>query len=79
MGNSRSSAQSTTPVEQRAAHDCGCDTEPCWKCGGVGFFDLYEEDPIAFAPGEEQMCDECGGHGCYVVHSKGCEYREAAP
>jgi DnaJ-class molecular chaperone len=47
----------------------GCDGEriECWKCGGEGFFDLHEDDPLAFAPGEQEACEECRGRGFYKV------------
>lgn len=38
----------------------------CWQCGGDGEFDLYDEDPLNFSPGEEyENCDVCGGEGGY--------------
>lgn len=49
--------------------DCGCQWEDCWQCGGDGCHDLYEEDPIAFAPGESEECDVCDGAGGWVAHS----------
>jgi hypothetical protein len=42
--------------------DGECDSD-CWHCGGDGFVDGYEEDPIFFAPGEMEPCLSCGGSG----------------
>lgn len=51
--------------------------EDCWNCGGEGGRDLYEEDPLAHAPGEWADCTECDGRGtlpfcpnCGVVESR---------
>ena len=42
--------------------------EDCWQCGGEGEFDLYDEDPVNFAPGAEfEDCEECNGEGGYWV------------
>ena len=50
---------------------CGADLTwiSCWKCLGDGDFDLYEEDPNFYEPGESEACDECGGDGGWM----GCE------
>lgn len=45
----------------------------CWKCGGEAEFDLYEEDPLAYAPRQTETCDECGGVGGWL----GCEMNHA--
>lgn len=42
--------------------DEGCDGS-CWHCGGDGFVDGYEDDPLWFAPGEMERCSSCGGSG----------------
>ena len=42
---------------------CERDFVDCWECGGEGFVDLYEEDPIMFDPGEIARCPECKGRG----------------
>lgn len=47
---------------------CGSfmDWVDCWQCGGDGEFDLYDEDPINYAPGAEyEPCDACKGKGGY--------------
>jgi hypothetical protein len=45
--------------------NCGGPTEwsDCWECGGDGFFDVYEEDPLWYAPGETEACRTCEGKG----------------
>ena len=46
---------------------CGFDmeSEECWQCHGEGGRDLYEEDPLAYAPGDWEHCPECKGIGYY--------------
>ena len=63
---------------------CGADLEwiECWQCLGDGGFDLYEEDPIFYAPGDRESCDECGGQGgwlgCTMKHdSASCRETES--
>lgn len=43
--------------------DDGDDGGECFWCGGDGYVDGYEEDPIFFAPGETQRCVSCNGSG----------------
>lgn len=38
-------------------------SQSCWLCLGAGQFNLYEEDPIAHAPGAHEDCSECQGVG----------------
>lgn len=35
----------------------------CWHCGGDGWVDGSENDPLWFAPGEFERCSSCGGSG----------------
>jgi hypothetical protein len=35
----------------------------CWHCGGDGFIDGYEDDPLWYAPGELERCASCNGSG----------------
>lgn len=53
---------------QTCSH-CGAELEyeDCWSCGGDGWIDLYEEDPISYSPGELEKCDVCEGEGGYLV------------
>jgi len=39
----------------------------CWKCGGAGYFDLVEEDPLWFDEGDQEQCDECKGKGFLLI------------
>lgn len=56
-----------TDDEGPACTICGCemDAEECYKCHGDGGRDLYEENPIEYAPGDWEHCDECKGIGYY--------------
>ena len=35
----------------------------CHWCGGDGWIDGYEDDPLWYAPGELERCSSCGGTG----------------
>lgn len=50
----------------------------CSACGGDGYFDCYEDDPINYSPGEEdEPCSECNGHGREIWCRKcGWDYLE---
>ncbi len=54
-----------------ACPKCGSDDtdwEQCWNCHGEGGFDMHDDDPINYGPGEEtEACLECGGHGGYLI------------
>lgn len=56
--------------------DCGGSTyfTDCWQCGGEGYRDdLYEEDPMWYAPGDIETCEICEGKGgWYVCEDKKC-------
>lgn len=54
---------------------CGTELEwfECWQCLGDGDFDLYEDDPLSYAPGQRECCDECGGSGGWM----GCPMQHA--
>lgn len=55
--------------EPACCESCGLELEwtECWKCLGDAEFDLYEEDPLAYAPGQTETCDECGGEGGWLA------------
>lgn len=46
---------------------CLCNYEMEWEnctcCGGDGYFDGYEEDPLWYDPGDDVPCQQCGGRG----------------
>lgn len=52
-------------VDDNVYCECGqvCDWEDCDKCGGEGFHELYEEDPLWYSPGDTEPCDQCDGKG----------------
>lgn len=35
----------------------------CFHCGGDGYVDGYNDDPLFFAPGELERCSSCYGSG----------------
>lgn len=37
--------------------------EPCDQCGGEGFREVYEEDPLWYDEGDTKTCDWCDGAG----------------
>lgn len=39
------------------------DWEDCGACGGDGFVDVYEDDPLWYDPGDTEPCHQCGGSG----------------
>lgn len=43
--------------------DDGGTERECWHCGGEGYIDGYEDDPLWFSPGEIERCASCGGSG----------------
>jgi hypothetical protein len=68
--NSTTEMGALTPPEHEApcCEVCGSELEwiECWKCLGDAEFDLYEEDPLAYAPGQTEKCDECDGEGGWL-------------
>lgn len=52
-----------------ARHQCVCHDDDfggtCGLCGGDGWFDGHEEDPLWYHPGELVPCSQCGGRGHY--------------
>lgn len=42
-------------------------TIECWNCGGEGYRDLYEEDPLWFDQDDIEECEICQGKGFYIV------------
>lgn len=44
-------------------YDCDEDRADCAFCGGDGWIDGYEDDPLWFELGEMELCASCGGSG----------------
>lgn len=44
----------------------------CWNCGGMGAFDLHEEDPLYYDPETYEQCSICEGdegwNVCTICH-----------
>ena len=55
------------PDQDRYCAICGgyMDWIDCWQCGGEGEFDMYEDDPMWYEPGDFEDCDVCRGAGGY--------------
>ena len=47
--------------------------EDCWNCGGEGYIELYDEDPLWYDEDDTERCDECRGNGgwwhCVMDHN----------
>lgn len=39
----------------------------CWNGCDDGWFDMYDEDPLYYDPGDQEPCDVCDGKGSYWV------------
>lgn len=35
----------------------------CWSCGGEGWHELYDDDPLYYDEDDRERCDECRGKG----------------
>ena len=48
---------------------CGTpmDWEDCDICGGEGYVDVYESDPLWYEPSDVEMCEQCSGFGGWYV------------
>jgi hypothetical protein len=40
--------------------------ESCYACGGEGFVDCYDEDPLWYDEDDFRTCDVCGGTGGWL-------------
>jgi DnaJ-class molecular chaperone len=47
---------------------CGASAKhyDCWNCGGEGFHEVYELDPMWYEPGETEPCETCNGDGSWI-------------
>jgi hypothetical protein len=43
--------------------DCELEYEECLLCGGDGYLDKYDDDPLVYEPGELIECPDCYGGG----------------
>lgn len=39
----------------------------CSDCGGEGYRELYDEDPLWYDPDETETCEICNGTGTYWI------------
>jgi hypothetical protein len=50
----------------------GLDWEYCDVCGGEGYFELYDEDPLYYDRDDIEKCGQCDGAGgwwmCHESH-----------
>lgn len=48
---------------------CGAELywEDCGACGGEGFVDVYDNDPLWYDPGDTEPCEMCGGQGGWYL------------
>lgn len=60
---------------------CGSsmDSAPCSSCGGDGYHELYDEDPLFYDPGDTSTCDQCYGEGYFAFCMSSSKYCEAHP
>jgi hypothetical protein len=72
----------TPPVDSEFCIRCGSDLEwvDCWQCGGEGATlpgDLYEEDPLWYAPDDTEPCHICLGRGGWQLCANRCDEKPA--
>lgn len=48
-------------------HACDKVHVTCWSCGGEGYRELYEEDPLWYNIDDVEPCDICRGEGGWLV------------
>lgn len=55
---------------------CGCcstDWHECHECGGEGEVELYNLDPLWYAPDDTEVCEWCQGKGGWSACLGGCD------
>lgn len=74
MSEMNSSEQDAYVIDERESDDCSCAKcggtklpVTCWSCGGEGYHELYEEDPLWYDEDDIESCDICDGEGGYSV------------
>lgn len=56
---------------------CEMEWEQCSSCGGEGWDDAYEEDPLLYDPGDTIPCSQCNGRGgSWWCANRDCETGE---
>lgn len=53
--------------------------EECSSCGGDGYYDGYEDDPLWYEPGEIEMCEQCDGRGGWWLCLGHCWHEAYTP
>lgn len=57
-------AYGSAPWDDGGEYPDDCDDDgDCFHCGGDGYVDGYEDDPLWFEPGEMERCASCNGSG----------------
>jgi hypothetical protein len=41
--------------------------DECSACGGEGWIEVYDLDPLWYAPDDVERCEQCNGVGGYYV------------
>jgi hypothetical protein len=62
-------------IEAEQCPQCKCcdmEWEQCYVCGGDGWLEVYDEDPLWYDPGDVEMCDECESRGGWWFCISGC-------
>jgi hypothetical protein len=49
---------------------CTTYTEECYDCGGLGYHEMFEEDPLWYDEDDIQTCSTCQGK-CYFTFCLG--------
>lgn len=39
----------------------------CDACGGEGYVEVYDDDPMWYDPGDTEFCHQCGGDGGWYL------------
>ncbi len=52
---------------------CSTDWESCEQCGGDGFLELYDHDPLYYDPDDTEDCQWCEGKGGWPLCLGNCD------
>jgi len=50
----------------------------CWDCGGDGYRELYDDDPLWYDEDDTETCSTCNGDGHWWVCKSACAEKEQA-